>query len=240
MIRFRRLPMGDALQIAVPSARRERVLELLVFLFLILPSMSLSFLLIHQGNLSFGITAVATILRDLALVSLIAFFLWHNGEPKARIGWRFTGVGDILRGIAYFVVVFYAAGYLDRLLTAAGFSSPKTQLPKFLTAQGSMQELLAVILVIVVAVAEETIFRGYLILRLREVTGSTFWAVVLSSVIFAAGHGYEGSAGVVTVGFLGLTFAIVYVWRGSLVAPIVMQFLQDFLAIVVLPLVLHK
>ena len=30
------------------------------------------------------------------------------------------------------------------------------------------------------------------------------------------GHGYEGTASVVTVGFIGLAFALVYQWRGSL------------------------
>jgi hypothetical protein len=43
-------------------------------------------------------------------------------------------------------------------------------------------------------------------------------------------------AGVVTVGAMGLVFALVYMWRKSLVAPIVMHFLQDFIGIVLLPL----
>jgi uncharacterized protein len=40
----------------------------------------------------------------------------------------------------------------------------------------------------------------------------------------------------VTVGAMGAVFALVYVWRGSLLAPIVMHFLQDFLGIVLVPL----
>jgi membrane protease YdiL (CAAX protease family) len=47
---------------------------------------------------------------------------------------------------------------------------------------------------------------------------------------------YEGSAGLVTVGVMGAVFAVIYLWRRSLVAPIVMHFLQDFLSIVLLPL----
>ncbi|MEJ2422781.1 MAG: hypothetical protein P8018_13955 [Acidobacteriota bacterium] len=39
--------------------------------------------------------------------------------------------------------------------------------------------------------------------------------------------------------YLGLVYAVVYVWRKSLVAPMVMHFLQDFGAIVLLPLLLH-
>jgi membrane protease YdiL (CAAX protease family) len=88
----------------------------------------------------------------------------------------------------------------------------------------------------VVALAEETLFRGYLILRFQALLRSSAWAVLLSSAIFSVGHGYEGSAGLVTVGVMGVVFAVVYLWRRSLVAPIVMHFLQDFLSIVLLPL----
>lgn len=219
--------------------RKEQGVELLIFLFLIVPSLCFSFLVIRNGTIGFTITAVATILRDLALVSLIAFFLWRNGEASDQIGWNFkNGPQDAIRGMILFVFVFVGAAYLEHLLLALGLSSPAT--PKFLTPKGPAELLLASVLVLVVAVAEEVIFRGYLILRLKTVTGSTTTAVVLSSVIFSLGHGYEGSAGVVTVGFMGLAFAIVYVWRRSLVASIVMHFLQDFLAIIVLPVLHHK
>jgi uncharacterized protein len=221
--------------------RRERLVELLVFLFLIVPSMCFSFLVIRKGGLGFTVTALATILRDLALVSLIGFFLWRNGEAFDRIGWNVrNGAQDAIRGIVLFVFVFWGAAYLDRLLLAVGFSAPSTPTPKFLTAKGPAEFLLAFVLVLVVAFAEEIIFRGYLILRLTTVTGSTTAAVVLSSVIFSLGHGYEGTAGVVTVGFMGLFFAMVYVWRRSLVAPIVMHFLQDFLTIIIIPVLHHK
>jgi uncharacterized protein len=102
----------------------------------------------------------------------------------------------------------------------------------FLKGQGSAEALLAVLLVTVVAVAEETIFRGYLLLRLLPLLRSTAASVLLSSAIFAVGHGYEGSAGLVTIGLMGIALALVYLWRRSLVAPIVMHFLQDFLSIV--------
>lgn len=223
------------------SHRTERLFELSTFLFLIVPSMCLSFLVVRQGSLGFVVTAIATISRDLGLVTLIAFFLWRNHETKDRIGWHLRGAfQNAIRGVALFVVVFCASGYLDQILRAAGMSSPSTPTPAFLTARGSAEYALAILLVAVVAVAEEVIFRGYLILRLTEVTGSSAAAIVLSTVIFSLGHGYEGTAGVITVGFMGLAFALVYVWTGSLAAPIVMHFLQDILGIVVLPLLRHK
>ena len=81
---------------------------------------------------------------------------------------------------------------------------PSTPTPSPLAAKGIGEYLLAFLLVVVVAVAEETIFRGYLILRFRTVTASSALAVLLAAVVFSLGHGYEGTAGVVTVGTMGL------------------------------------
>jgi uncharacterized protein len=223
------------------SRGRARLFEVLAFLFLIVPSMCLSFLVVRQGGVGFTVTAIATISRDLALVTLIAYFLWRNNETKDQIGWHLRGgLRDVIRGLVLFVFVFLAAGYLDQMLRAAGFTAPATPTPGFLTARGPAEYALALLLVVVVAVTEEVIFRGYLILRLTTVTGSSAVAIALSSVIFSLGHGYEGTAGVITVGFMGFAFALVYVWTGSLTAPIVMHFLQDVLGIVVLPLLRHR
>jgi membrane protease YdiL (CAAX protease family) len=220
---------------------REQLFEVSVFLFLIVPSMALSFFAVKQGSLSFVLAAFSTILRDLALVSLILFFVWRNGEPVYRIGWTFRGVRkDIALGIALFFPFSYANNLVERTLQAAGFSVPSTPLPSFLAARGLTEFLMAFVLVAVVAVAEETIFRGYLILRLKTVTQSQVAAVLLSAALFSVGHGYEGSAGVVTVGVMGLILGLVYLWRLSLVAPVVMHFLQDFLGIVLLPLLGSK
>lgn len=203
--------------------------------------MGMSFFLARKGEISFVLVAVATIFRDLALVGLVAFFLWRNGERADFIGWKFENHwGDVLLGAVLFLPVSSATALLDRLLHSAGLSQPSTPLPGILSAHGLTEMALAAVLVTVVAISEEIIFRGYLILRLSAVTRSTVAAVLLSSLIFSLGHGYEGSAGAVSVGFMGLIFALIYLWRASLVAPIVMHFLQDFIGIVLLPLLRHK
>ena len=218
-------------------SRREQIFELLVFLFLIVPSMVLSFFAIKQGSVSFALTAVATIVRDLALVSLILFFVWRNREGVTAIGWNFENFWrEAILGVILFVPVFFGAAVLDSFLQSIGFSAPSTPLPTTPTVESFSETILAFILVVIVAFAEETIFRGYMILRLEGIFHSPAWAVILSAVIFSLGHGYEGSSGVVTVGAIGAVFAIVYLWRRSLTAPMVMHFLQDFLSIVLLPL----
>ena len=187
--------------------RKEQTVEVAVFLFLIVPSMVLSLFAVQQGSLSFPLVATAMIFRDLALVSLVCLFLWRNGEPFARIGWTCRRAGrEAILGMILFVPFFFGAAELDRALLHAGLSAPTPPLPSFLRERGPIEAILALLLVSVVAVAEETIFRGYLLLRFQAVLRSKTAAVLLSSVIFATGHGYEGSAGLATVGIIGRRF----------------------------------
>jgi membrane protease YdiL (CAAX protease family) len=220
-----------------PSDRREQLYEVSVFLFLFIPSMIFSFFVMRgQGSADFVMTAVFTILRDLGLVALLLFFLWRNGESWNRLGWTFeNGWKEIFLGAVLFVPTFFIAGLIEGYLQAAGFSAPKQPLPAFLEANGNAELLLAFFLVVVVAIAEETIFRGYLLLRFQGLKLGTIAAVLLSALIFSLGHGYEGASGVITVFFLGTVFALIYLWRQCLLAPIVMHFLQDFTGIVLAP-----
>lgn len=227
------------LSIDTGNSRKEQILELLVFLFLITPSMGLSFFAFQQGSISFPLAAVATILRDLGLVGLIVFFLWRNGEPGGRVGWTFAnGWLDAIIGAALFLPMFFGTAVLEAILKTEGFSSPSAT-PNALTPRGPAEFVLAFFLVAVVAITEEIIFRGYLILRLEAAVGSSFGAAILSSILFSLGHGYEGTAGIITVGFMGLFFALLYLSRRSLVAPVVLHFFQDFVVIVLVPLFKH-
>ncbi len=230
-----------SLRAASPASLKEQGLELAVFLLLIIPSMVLSFLAIKQGSVSFWVTAYATIARDLALVSLVAFFLWRNREPYQSIGWDLRGGWkEAALGVVLFIPMVIATGYVDSFFRAAGLSEPSAPTPAFLSVTGTGELVLASILVVVVAISEETIFRGYLMLRIGAVTRSMAAAAVLSAFVFSLGHGYEGTAGAATVGVMGFMLALVYLWRRSLIAPIIMHFLQDFIGIVLVPLLTGK
>lgn len=219
------------------SQRREQQVELAVFLFLIVPSLLLSFMHGGQaGRLSFSLLAVSVIARDLALVALVVFFLWRNQEPLKRIGWSFHRNGrEIGLGVLLFLPLQAGAALLELTLHRFGFSVP-AHLPTGLKPAGIPQVVLALVLVLVVAVAEETIFRGYILLRLKSWTNNVVVIIAVSSLVFAIGHGYEGTAGVITVGATGAVLALVYLWRKSLVAPITLHFLVDLAGIVVLPI----
>jgi membrane protease YdiL (CAAX protease family) len=220
------------------ATRKIQFIEVIVFLFLIMPSLVFSFFVVQQGSVNFPFVAVATIVRDLSLLSLICYFVWRNREGFQSLGWTLgQGWREIFFGVVLFLPVFYTASLLDDALRQIGFSAPTDAMSALENVKGPGEIILAFLMVCVVAMAEETIFRGYLLLRFEKgLQMAPFTAALLSSVIFALGHGYEGTSGVITVGYIGLCFALVYQWRGSLVAPMIMHFLQDFAGIVLAPL----
>ena len=219
--------------------RKIQLIEVAVFLSLILPSLVLSFLTAKQTDLRFLEVAIGSILNNLALLSLVLYFMWRNREPVERIGWNLDHLPqEVAWGLILFVPAVFGGNLLKDLLQQAGFSAP-SRMPSFLVMSGPFMVIVGFIIVTVVAVVEETIFRGYLMLRLTAVTGRTSAAVLLSSLVFSLGHGYEGTAGTISVFVLGVIFALIYLWRKSLAAPVVMHFLIDFTSIV-LPALLQE
>jgi membrane protease YdiL (CAAX protease family) len=221
--------------------RKKDLFEVAVFLLLIVPSMIIPFLALGQVEIGFPIMAMSIIVRDIGLTCLVFFFLWRDGEPPARLGWKLTGLKqEAALGAALFFPILCGEFLIQKVFEWFGFPSDMSRIPRFLSAGGPWEIFLACILVAVVAVAEETIFRGYLILRFNTLAGSIAAAVLISSALFSLGHGYEGAAGAGTVGVLGIILALLYVWRKSLVAPVVLHFLIDFFPLVLLPLLGKK
>ena len=223
---------------AIQPGPAQQFIEVSIFILLILPAMVYSFFIVQKGKISFGFEAIATIINDLTLVALIFYFVWRNRESFKQIGLYFRKAWlEVILGIIIFVPFTFAMNFVEQAFQAGGLSVPSQPMTSLMAKGGVWQSVLGIVLVIIVAFSEETIFRGYLIRRFRAITASPVIAVLLSSFIFSLGHRYEGTAGVATVFVMGTIFAIIYLWRKSLVAPMVMHFLQDFIGIVLIPMI---
>jgi membrane protease YdiL (CAAX protease family) len=92
-------------------------------------------------------------------------------------------------------------------------------------------------------VVEETMFRGVLYRHLRDVTGkwrrwlSVIFAAFLNGLIFASIHP-QGAVGVPLLTTLAIGFSLTREWRGSLVSPMVMHGIHNFLVTCVVLLIL--
>lgn len=83
---------------------------------------------------------------------------------------------------------------------------------------------------ITAGIVEEYIFRGYMMTRIYSVSGSKFWAIIISSIIFSAAHYSYGTAFMLVQPFLfGLVFAVLYFKYRNLKVLIVFHILWDII-----------
>ncbi len=85
-----------------------------------------------------------------------------------------------------------------------------------------------VLMVLRAAVVEEILFRGYMIEKVRQLTGSTVLAVVVSVATFTYAHlsGW-GLVHLIPVCAAGILFALLYVWRRDLPSNMLAHFITD-------------
>jgi membrane protease YdiL (CAAX protease family) len=81
---------------------------------------------------------------------------------------------------------------------------------------------------ITAGIVEEIVYRGFVLWYLVQFM--PLWAaVIVSSVAFGLGHGYQGANGAMRAGLVGFAFALFYVGTGSIWLPIVAHALLDIL-----------
>jgi len=111
------------------------------------------------------------------------------------------------------------------------WSQPELLERAYMIAPRSYEEKFVWIFVAAMAaLAEETAYRAVLFNVIEDLTPSTWVAVLVTSVLFAAAHLAQGwtSAAIVLVYAIG--FQLLYVRTGSLLVPVLAHFLYDVAA----------
>jgi membrane protease YdiL (CAAX protease family) len=150
---------------------------------------------------------------------LVAFVLWgvrrEGASPTAVLGNRWSSLRDFARDLrvaaVYWIVSLIALGLIAHLL---GVTNQRENV-RFLLPSGPFEMIIWVLLSITAGICEEAVFRGYLQRQFLAATHSAPVAIVLSAVVFGAGHIYQGYRGAVVIGFYGAMFGILAHWRNS-------------------------
>ena len=190
-----------------------------------------------------GLEIVATVLADVAFVATIAIWLSarHQGwiaalglPAKGRwlreVGWG--ALAGLLLYPAIAVVVGVLLTLLFELFSDQPVSTPD-QLPSDLTTGGKM---LSVFLAVVVApVTEELFYRGVLFRSVRDRHG--FWpGAIVSALLFGFVHyvpaPWQDFVLLQSIMvFTGLGLALIYEWRGTIVAPVAAHMLFNVIGV---------
>ena len=116
------------------------------------------------------------------------------------------------------VLVFSIMGLIIKpLLESFGLTNPASVADRFAFFMGKPLVFIGYLITVVwfgAALGEELLFRGYLLNRLVDCTGSNklgiIIALILHAVIFGMLHIYQGLAGVIATGCIALIFGSVY------------------------------
>lgn len=175
---------------------------------------------------------------SLVTIGMLFGVLRKNGHSKLSIGWS-SGRGriELLWGFAAYVSIF---GYLTAVMIVVTMIWPDVVHVMQETQERNLQRLpemtiwSAAVFSLMVGISEEVFFRGFLLTRLRTLTRSWPVALVLTSAVFAVLHAPQGWFSVLVIVGLSLLLGLWFVWRRSLVAPIVAHALFDTTSLVLL------
>lgn len=178
---------------------------------------------IYRQNLVLEWTALA----------VLALAWWLFGRPVAELGVSVPGGTGFWIGCGAVLLLTVSLAWFWRKATVMSEQEKTRQLDSlgnlvhFLPRPGREYRYFFG-LSITAGVVEETVYRGFMLWYLAQFM--PLWAaVLLSSIAFGLGHSYQGLAGGIRTGLVGLAFAVLYVVSGSIWLPIFGHALLDIM-----------
>lgn len=160
-------------------------------------------------------------------LGLLVAVAWWTDVPASAFGLaagaltlEHVGYG-LLAGLVIYAGNEVGAAASERF----GFSAPKRLRRAMAPTDAAEWVLLLAVVLPVIAVFEELLFRGALIGVVHAGFGIDPWLLAAaSSAVFGLGHGAQGRVGVLVTALLGFFLAALFVVTGSLLAVIVAHY----------------
>jgi membrane protease YdiL (CAAX protease family) len=157
----------------------------------------------------------------IATLVIIALALWLRGNRLTTIGLSLPASWITT------ILLAFVLGILIQLLSVGLIEPVSEKLTKrqhdfsvLDSVKGNWKALIQWLLMvwILVALLEETVYRGFLMSEIVDIigtgTGAIFFNVIFTSIVFGLSHGYQGPSGMFSTGLVGLLLAILFVWNG--------------------------
>jgi uncharacterized protein len=188
-----------------------------------------------------------TIGFELFLLLFVWLGLWlKKFKMRELIGGRWNTPEDFLIdvgiAIGFWVVsaaVLAGLAYVLGQVNAAAVNDMKQRFSG-LAPRSGMDLSIFVSLSIVAGFVEEILFRGYLQRQIGALAGNAWVGLIVSALIFGAGHGYEGTKNMIRIAVFGAMFGILALWRKSLRPGMMAHAFQDALAGILLYVLSQK
>lgn len=154
--------------------------------------------------------------------------LWLTAVPPVAVGAIPVLVGDVAMGVGLGVTLAAGNEASARLADRVGLDHDELLRARLAPESPTGWLSLLIVVLPLVAAAEELLFRGALIGGLAVGFGLPVWGLVAaSSALFGLGHGLQGQAGVVVTTGLGLALGAAFVVTGSLAVVVIAHYLVN-------------
>jgi uncharacterized protein len=177
-------------------------------------------------------------LATMAYEWLLTGYVWwglrrSGGTLRELIGGRWHDVGDFLLDFAIAGGVWLAALLAIALVAlgmgmghAGNIDDARRQIG-FLAPRSTLEMVVWIGLSATAGFCEEVLFRGYLQKQFTHLLRSRWSALLVVSILFGLGHGYEGLQRMVLIALLGLAFGLMSLLRKSLRPAMMAHTMQD-------------
>jgi membrane protease YdiL (CAAX protease family) len=182
-----------------------------------------------RGDASLAVHVVSVIMIVLIAAAVFAIAERYDGIPPHQLGFAHISWWTPLVGLALAVLFITAFGplatWMMAQLSTSGFEVGIAELAK-------LPRWYLVLVIAVIAPAEEFLYRAYAIERLEMITGSTLIASTVSLVAFGLAHvPLWGWAPALTTLVSGGVMTLMYVWRRDVVALMIAHVITDLFGI---------
>ena len=186
-----------------------------------------------------GVALLANVALTHGLLAVTVVVLaWISRVPPSALGLgglAEASVGaDVAAGVGLGVGLYLTSEVGTAAADRLGVEYDE-HLRELLSPDGPAEwALLLLVILPIVAGAEELLFRAALIGALGAGFGVPTWLLVVgSSILFGAGHGAQGALGIAVTAALGLVLGAAFVLTGSLLVVVLAHYLVNALEFVV-------
>lgn len=161
------------------------------------------------------------------ILAAIWLALRRSGDRFHRIGFdrKDINLSNTIAGLIFFVGAWALITIIRVSIIRSGYLPEKEFL--HLLPATAIEGAIWILLSAGAALSEEIAFRGYIITRLKILSGSYWIGAMLGSAAFSLGHLYQGFGGVILIFIYGMLFSGLFIARKSVVPCIIAHFLQD-------------
>jgi membrane protease YdiL (CAAX protease family) len=206
----------------------------LIFLLIGYPLLSILFNIIDSGDPAEIESKIYQIyIPTLGIQLLILGMVWlairkSGGDfSEMGLGRKDITFSNFLAGIIFFVGAFALMIIIKSSVARSGYLPEKDFAYVLPVTFG--EKSFWVLLSLSAALFEEICFRGFIISKLKNMSGSYWVGALAGALAFSMGHLYQGITGVFLTFVYGMLFAGLFIARKSVFPCIVAHFLQDII-----------